>query len=71
MAEQPVDEHPQGSDPAAKLTPRVTERLAEVDTPAAADRVAAELADYAVRYRPLRPADLHAHLDGRLGRTTG
>lgn len=33
----------------AELTPRVTERLAEVDTPAAADRLAAELADHAAR----------------------
>jgi hypothetical protein len=31
---------------------------------AAADRIAAELADYAARYRPLRPADLQALVDG-------
>jgi hypothetical protein len=35
------------------------------NTPASdADRIAAELAGYAARYRPLGPADLHALLDG-------
>jgi hypothetical protein len=35
------------------------------NTPAAAaDRIAADLAGYAARYRPLRPADLDALLDG-------
>jgi hypothetical protein len=67
VAEQPVDEHPQGNDPAAELTPRVTERLAAVDTRAAADRGAAERADHAARQGPLRPADVHAHLDGAPG----
>jgi hypothetical protein len=63
----PVDEQPQGSDPAAEPAPRVTRAPGGGRHAGGGRPVAAELAGHAARYGPLRPADVHAPLDGASG----